>query len=582
MGVPLANHGEQSNQAMSSPRHRREETLVRTHTTPRHIEGQSSSRTVITRTHQQRSSQVKGQVPRTVVQLRASPFAQSILDQPMEKIKMPTCRYDGRGDPSRFITSYEGHIMLYTNSDVVWCKVFPTTLIGVAADWFNNVENGMIDSFEKLTEMFIGQYVINSVRQRTSGELMAVEQREDDSLRDYIRRFNNEENTIPKLQQEIAVMALMNGLNDSEFKRYLTRKNFSMLAAAFNKAHDYIKSEELMKTSSKSVAAGKGQHQYEGSASGSGRPRAPIPGRGGGNRQEFRVAKPPMRYSSYTPLNTPRAAIYLVNQNREEWTRPIPMKARPRDAKKYYMFHRDVGHYTEECTQLKDNIEELIRKGHLTQYRLSARGAQPPQRQIERHQLEARPERLQGGVVRQGSDGMPPVSTRRRVDVITGGPVHGGTVSGAKKHLSEHRHIINALDTDNRPRPASIPDLVFTEEDARGIVFPHDDPLVSYPIIGFNGSTVRPEGSIVLPVRLGDGPSARDVMEEFLVVNVPSAYNAIIGRPIIHDVQAVVSTYHLTIAYVSNLGVVEKVHGGQVMAKSCYVTALKNPSGEDV
>ncbi|XP_021769838.1 uncharacterized protein LOC110734084 [Chenopodium quinoa] len=483
--------------------------------------------------------------------------------------------------------------MLYTNTDAVWCKVFPTTLIGVAADWFNNLENGMVDSFEKLTELFIGQYVSNSVRQRTSGELMAVEQRADDSLRDYIRRFNNEANTIPKLQQEIAVMALMNGLNDSEFKRYLTRKNFSTLAAAFNKAHDYIKSEELMKTSSRSMTAGKGQQQFEGSASGSGRPRAQTPGRGGGNRQEFRVAKPPIWYSKYTPLNTPRAAIYSVNQSREAWTRPIPMKAKPRDAKKYY------------------NIEELKRKGHLTQYRLRAGGTQPPPRQVERQQLEARPERSQG-VIRQGSGGLPPLSTGRGVDVITGGPVHGGTVSEAKKHLSEHRHIINALDTNNRPRPASIPDVVFTEEDSRGIVFPHDDPLVliikingagvkrvlvdggsfanvlfmkafnemmigrqyltqvSYPVIGFNGSTVRPEGSIGLPVRLADGPTARDVMAEFLVINVSSAYNAIIGRPIIHDVQAVVSTYHLTIAYVSNLGAVEKVHGGQVMAKSCY------------
>ncbi|XP_021764714.1 uncharacterized protein LOC110729292 [Chenopodium quinoa] len=133
---------------------------------------------------------------------------------------MPTCRYDGRGDPSRYITSYEGHMILYTNSDVVWCKVFPTTLTGAAADWFNNLGNGTIDSFHKLAEIFVGKYISNSVRQITSGELMAVGKKSDESLRDYIRRFNNEANTIPKLQQEIAVMALMNGLNDSEFKRY--------------------------------------------------------------------------------------------------------------------------------------------------------------------------------------------------------------------------------------------------------------------------------------------------------------------------------------------------------------------------
>ncbi|XP_021757953.1 uncharacterized protein LOC110722989 [Chenopodium quinoa] len=347
-------------------------------------------------------------------------------------------------------------------------------------------------------------------------------------------------------------MALMNGLVDSDFKRYLTRKNLPTLAAAFSKAHDYIKSEELMKTSSRHVVAGKGQSQYEGTSSGGNRPKPPAPGRGGGSRQDSRPTRLPMKYSTYTPLNTPRAAIYSVNQNGEDWSRPIPMK---------------------------DNIEELIRKGHLTQYRLNTSRNQQP-----------------------------PLSTGR-VDVITGGPIHGGTISGAKKHLAEHRHLVCALDVENRPRPASIPQVVFTEEDARGVVFPHDDPLVlitkingadikrvlvdggssanvlfvqafnemnigrqylkpvSYPVIGFNGSTVRPEGSVVLPVKLGDGPQARDVMAEFLVVDVKSAYNAIIGRPIIHDMQVVVSTYYLAIAYVSNLGAVEKVYGGQVMSK---------------
>ncbi|XP_021766311.1 uncharacterized protein LOC110730796 [Chenopodium quinoa] len=618
-GTPHRNQEEQYNPLMNSPRRPRHESPVRTHTMSRRDE-QSSSHTVSTRTQQQRSSHVDWQAVRTVVQLRASPFAQHILDQPMEKVKMPTCRYDGRGDLARFITSYEGHMMLYTNSDAVWCKVFPTTLIGAAADWFNNLEVGSVDSFERLTEMFVGQYVSNSVRQRTSGELMAVEQRLDESLRDYIRRLNNEANTIPKLQQEIAVMALMNGLVDSDFKRYLTRKNLPTLAAAFSKAHDYIKSEELMKTSSRHVAVGRGQNQHEGTSSGSNRPRALAPGRGGGSRQDPRASRPPMRYNTYTPLNSPRAAIYSVNQNREDWSRSIPMKARPRDVKKYCMFHRDVGHYTEECTQLKDNIEELIRKGHLTQYRLNTGRNQQPAQTVERQRIEARPERVQGGVVRQGDVGIPPLSTGR-VDVITGGPVHGGTISGEKKHLAEHRHLVCALDVDNRPRPVAIPEVVFTEEDARGVVFPHDDPLVlitkinradikrvlvdrgssanvlfvqafnemnigrqylkpvSYPVIGFNGSTVRPEGSIVLPVKLGDGPHARDVMGEFLVVDVKSAYNAIIGRPIIHDMQAIVSTYHLAIAYVSNSRVVEKVYGGQVMSKACYVTALKNPFG---
>ncbi|XP_021713582.1 uncharacterized protein LOC110681765 [Chenopodium quinoa] len=161
--------------------------------------------------------------------------------------------------------------------------------------------------------------------------------------------------------------------------------------------------------------------------------------------------------------------------------------------------------------------------------------------------------------------------------------------------------------------------ISFSEEDAKGVIYPHDDPLVliltengadikralvdggssanilfarafdamrigrkyltpvSYPVIGFNGSTVRPEGSIVLQVRMGEGPAVRDVMAEFLVIDVPSAYNAIVGRPLIHDMQAVVSTYHLTMVYVSNAGTTERVRGSQTMARECYVSALKQP-----
>uniref|UniRef100_A0A803LK24 Uncharacterized protein n=1 Tax=Chenopodium quinoa TaxID=63459 RepID=A0A803LK24_CHEQI len=141
---------------------------------------------------------------------------------------------------------------------------------------------------------------------------------------------------------------------------------------------------------------------------------------------------------------------------------------------------------------------------------------------------------------RQGGN---PTGRKITIDVISGGPVYGGSVSGAKKSLSEYRHIVNALSVEERPRPSPMFSISFSEEDAKGIVFPHDDPLVliltvngadikralvdggssanilfarafdamrigrkyltpvSYPVIGFNGSTVRPEGSIVLQVR---------------------------------------------------------------------------------
>ncbi|XP_021767550.1 uncharacterized protein LOC110731943 [Chenopodium quinoa] len=238
------------------------------------------------------------------------------------------------------------------------------------SDWFSNLEPGSIDCFETLVELFTCQYISNSARQRTSGELMAIQQRKDESLRDFIRRFNNEANTIPKLQQEITVMALMNGLGDNDFKKYMSRKPFPNLGVPFSKAHEYIKSEELLKTSRQISSAEPSRRQSDNSMNSQmGGVSRPLPQ---GQQRSGRPTRGLGGYSSYTQLNTPRAAIYSVNQNRKDWSRPAPMITKGRDVKKYCMFHRDVGHYTEECVQLKENIEDLIRKGRLSQYRTQA------------------------------------------------------------------------------------------------------------------------------------------------------------------------------------------------------------------
>ena len=53
---------------------------------------------------------------------------------------------------------------------------------------------------------------------------------------------------------------------------------------------------------------------------------------------------------------------------------------------------------------------------------------------------------------------------------------------------------------------------------------------VSYPVIGFTGESFFLEGTIKLPVKIGEGSQFRELMVEFLVVDAPAAYNAITGR----------------------------------------------------
>ncbi|XP_056685774.1 uncharacterized protein [Spinacia oleracea] len=100
---------------------------------------------------------------------------------------------------------------------------------------------------------------------------------------------------------------------------------------------------------------------------------------------------------------------------------------------------------------------------------------------------------------------------------------------------------------------------------------------VSYPLIRFNGSAAIPRGKITLPVTIGQGLAARNVREEFLVMDCDSVYNVIMGRTMIHKIKAVPSTYHPMMMYVSDAGFAERIKGDQEVARSTCHTAIRKP-----
>ena len=60
---------------------------------------------------------------------------------------------------------------------------------------------------------------------------------------------------------------------------------------------------------------------------------------------------------------------------------------------------------------------------------------------------------------------------------------------------------------------------------------------------------------------------------DFLVVDCPSSYNVIIGRPTLNRWKAATSTYFLKVKFPTDNGVGE-VRGDQILAKECYQSIL--------
>jgi hypothetical protein len=53
-------------------------------------------------------------------------------------------------------------------------------------------------------------------------------------------------------------------------------------------------------------------------------------------------------------------------------------------------------------------------------------------------------------------------------------------------------------------------------------------------LIGFTGDTISPKGYIKMKVIFSGWGGSRSVEVKFLVVDCPSAYNAILGRPVLN------------------------------------------------
>ena len=99
-----------------------------------------------------------------------------------------------------------------------------------------------------------------------------------------------------------------------------------------------------------------------------------------------------------------------------------------------------------------------------------------------------------------------------------------------------------------------------------------DDPN---PIIGLSGNITMTLGSVDLSVRAGSVTKTA----EFLVVDGPAAYNAIVGTPWLNSMRAIPSTFHLCLKFPTLLRV-ETIQGDRKAPQVCLAAGLKRKNSE--
>ncbi|XP_060182135.1 uncharacterized protein LOC132611778 [Lycium barbarum] len=275
---------------------------------------------------------------------------------------------------------------------------------------------------------------------------------------------------------------------------------------------------------------------------------------------------------------------------------PGKMKSNPskRNPEHFCEFHKGHAHKTEDCHSLRLAVAELLEQGHLTEL-LSEKDKQAYYRNRE-----------------QGAH--PPLPEPKGVvNFITGGKdvnITGGLDVNKVTYTSGVKFKRVTTKNEKRDRLALVEDCItFDEANSDNMQYPPNDGLVitlrildtdikrvfvhqgsaaniinirvieemkltskiihkSIMLTGFNNSIERTLDEIILPLVAG-GAEPQTI---FSIMSSAMAYNMIVGRPWIHAMKAVPSTYHQVIKFPTAWGVGE-VRGEQRIFKDCYTVA---------
>ena len=119
------------------------------------------------------------------------PLGRHILDyEPPRGFVIPTfTMFDGSTSPYDHMLHYNQTMTLNAGNDLLLCNVFLASLRGPALVLIHKLPQSSINTFNELWGVFISQHLCSECQKRNISSLQTILKQEDESIRDFMRRF---------------------------------------------------------------------------------------------------------------------------------------------------------------------------------------------------------------------------------------------------------------------------------------------------------------------------------------------------------------------------------------------------------
>ncbi|GJV09811.1 reverse transcriptase domain-containing protein [Tanacetum coccineum] len=262
----------------------------------------------------------------------------------------------------------------------------------------------------------------------------------------------------------------------------------------------------------------------------------------------------------------PTEILATETQLRLPVPRPMLNPLRSRNTDRYCDYHQEKGHYTNDCIQLRKQLEMTLESGKLNHLVKDVRqrgrgpyGREKPQPAKIINVISVNSVKYKKRKVRE--------ATKSWMNI----PISFPAISS--EDIFEEPLIVEAEVEGYLVRRVYVDEGSSVE-----VMFEHYfenlNPKIKAwlketqtDLIGFVGEISKPLGKIELEVCFGNGGLCRRTSMRFIVVRAPSPYNIILGRPRLKTLRAIPSTIHSMMKFPTPKGITTLVTRTVVIAE---------------